>query len=190
MGINRAIAWVARGTDADAQTLWVIKGAASYGAILTGTVASHGYPVDETPRMDAKQRYGMSNSDTLDAHRIAAAALVYVQILVSRMCTIFEPVERLNDGVRQAIQILVTARQSMTKDRTRVVNALTAVLRSKDLGMDARKALPKTQIAEVAKWRTRKQELVDNERQLAELVQISEAAPLLQEKGFKAISAA
>lgn len=46
-GINRAINWVARRTGADADTLWAIEGAATYGAILAGTVASHGYPVAE-----------------------------------------------------------------------------------------------------------------------------------------------
>ncbi len=38
-GINRAIAWVARRTGADLAALWVIEGAASYGAILAGAVA-------------------------------------------------------------------------------------------------------------------------------------------------------
>src|SRR5699024_9989890 len=57
-GINRELAWVARRTEADADTLWVIEGAASYGAILAGTVAAHGYPVAEAPRMDAKQHRG------------------------------------------------------------------------------------------------------------------------------------
>ena len=204
-GINRAMAWVARRTEADADTLWVIEGAASYGAILTGTVASHGYPVAEAPRMDAKNHYGVGKSDALDAHRIAVAAL---PIPIEKLRR-----PRLNDGVRQAIQILVTARNSMTKDRTRSVNALTAVLRSNDLGLDARKSLSKTQVVEVSKWRTRKEELslsiaraeairlakhvleldeqlTKNEQQLDELVRVSEAAPLLQETGFKAISAA
>ncbi len=204
-GITRAIAWVARRTEANADTLWVIEGAATYGAILTGTVASHGYPVAEAPRIEAKQHYGIGKSDALDAHRIAAAALPLPVNKLRR--------PRLNDGVRQAIRILVTARQSMTKDRTRTVNALTALLRSNDLGCDARKALSKTQIVEVSKWRSRNEELslsiargeairlakhvleldtqlADNERQLTELVHISEAAPLLEETGFQAISAA
>ena len=140
-GINRAIAWAARRTDADADTLWVIEGAASYGAMLTGTLASHGYPVAEAPRMDAKQRYGVGKSDTLDAHRIAAAALPVPVDKLRR--------PRLNDGIRQAIQILVTERNAITKDRTRSINALTALLRSNNLGMDARKALNKAQVAEV-----------------------------------------
>lgn len=204
-GINRAINWVARRSEGDADTLWVIEGAASYGAILTGTVASHGYPVAEAPRMDAKQRYGVGKSDPLDAHRIAAAALPLPVEKLRR--------PRLNDGVRQAIQILVTARQSMTKDRTRSVNALTALIRSNELGLDARGGVSRAQIVEMSKWRTRNEELslsiaraeavrlakqvleldqqlADNEQQLQELVKVSEAAPLLQEEGFAAISAA
>lgn len=73
-GINRAIAWVARRTHADADTLWVIEGAASYGAILAGTVATHGFTVAEAPRMDTKQNRVVGKSDALDAHRIARTA--------------------------------------------------------------------------------------------------------------------
>ena len=54
-GINRAIKWFARRTNADAETLWGIEGAASYGAMLAGTVAAHGFPVAQAPRMDAKK---------------------------------------------------------------------------------------------------------------------------------------
>src|SRR5699024_12492837 len=100
-----------------ADALWVIEGAASYGAILTGTVASPGYPVVEAPRMDATQHRGVGKSDDLDAHRIAAAALPLPVDKVRR--------PRLNNGVRQAIRILVAARDAMTTDRTRAVNALT-----------------------------------------------------------------
>src|SRR5690625_657675 len=57
-GINRSISWVAGRTQADADTLWVIEGAASVSSISTGTVASHGYPVAEAAHMEAKQRRG------------------------------------------------------------------------------------------------------------------------------------
>src|SRR5690625_2882808 len=43
-GINRAIGWVARRTEADADVLWVIEGAASYGTALTAAVTAAGYP--------------------------------------------------------------------------------------------------------------------------------------------------
>src|SRR5699024_1366191 len=85
-----AIAWVARRTEADADTSWGIEGAASYGAILTGTVAEHGYPVAEAPRMDAKQRRGVGKSDAVDAHCIASAALPLPVEKLRR--------PRLNDG--------------------------------------------------------------------------------------------
>lgn len=204
-GINRALAWVARRTEADADTLWVIEGTGSYGAILTGTVAAHSYPVAEAPRMEPTQRYGVGKSDALDSHRIATAALSLPLTALRR--------PRLNDGIRQAIQILVTARAAMTNDRTRSINALTALVRANELGLDARGKLSKAQIVEVSKWRTRKedlailvaraeairlakdiqeldQQLTANERQLEELVQVSHAAPLLEEKGFGPVSAA
>ena len=204
-GINRAIAWVARRTNADTDTLWVIEGAASYGAILAGTVAAHGYPVAEAPRMDAKQNRGVGKSDALDAHRIAMATLPLAVEKLRR--------PRLNEGIRQGLRVLVTARNSMAKDRTRSVNALNALARSNDLGIDARKKLTPTQIEKINRWREREEELSvsiaraeairlakhvldldehlkSNEEKLDELVKVSEAAPLLQEKGFGAVTAA
>lgn len=204
-GINRAMAWIARRTEADADTLWVIEGAASYGAILAGTVAAHGYMVAEAPGIDAKKRHGVGKSDAMDAHQIAAAALPLTEKKLRR--------PRLNDGIRQGMRILVAARESMSKDRTRSVNALNALVRANELGLDARKKLTGAQITEVSRWRSRKEELsisiarteavrlakhildLDeqlraNEKQVNELVKASEAEPLLQQKGFGVINAA
>lgn len=132
-GISRAIAWVARRTEADVDTLWVIEGAASYGAVLAGVIAAEGFPTAEAPRMDAKKRRGVGKSDALDACQIAAAALPLPLEKLRR--------PRVNDGVRQALRILITARDAMSTERTRSVNALTALLRTHVLGLDARKAL-------------------------------------------------
>jgi transposase len=204
-GINRAITWVARRTGADLAALWVIEGAASYGALLAGAVGAAGYQVAEAARMDARAHHGVGKSDPLDAHRIAAAVLPLEEQQLRR--------PRLNEGVRAALRILVCARQSMTTDRTRAVNALTALLRVNDLGLDARKSLTGTQIAEVSRWRAREEPLVlsvarseavrlakriseldadikTNSAQITELVEISEAAPLLQETGFGPVTAA
>ncbi len=141
-GINRAIAWAARLTGADLATLWVIEGAASYGALLTGAVGAAGYEVSEAARMDARAHHGVGKSDPLDAHRIGAAVLPLDEQQLRR--------PRLNEGVRAALRILVTSRESMTTDRTRAVNALTALARVNELGLDARKKLTETQIAEVS----------------------------------------
>ncbi len=101
----------------------------------------------------------------------------------------------------------------MAKDRTRSINALNALTRSSDLGIDARKKLTAAQMEEISRWREREEELAlrigrteairlakhildlgerleSNEKQLADLVKVSEAAPPLQEKGFRAVTAA
>lgn len=204
-GINRAIAWVARRTGADLGTLWVIEGAASYGAILAGAVAGEGYQVVEAARMDARAHRGIGKSDDLDAQRIARAVLALEGRQLRR--------PRLSEGIRAALRLLVSARDSMTGERTRAVNALTALVRVNELGLDARKSLTGEQIAEVSKWRARdeelallvaraeavrlaeridelNQELTSNDKQITELVKVSEAAPLLEVKGFGAITAA
>lgn len=204
-GINRAIAWVARHTGADLGTLWVIEGAASYGALLAGAAGAAGYQVAEAARMDPRSRHGIGKSDPLDAHRIAAAVLPLDEQQLRR--------PRLNDGVRAALRVLVTARESMTTERTRAVNALTALLRISDLGLDARKPLTGAQIAEVSRWRSRDEpvalaaarseavrlaqrvtgldtDLKTNTARITELVQISDAAPLLRETGIGPVTAA
>lgn len=205
VGISRAIKWVARRTNADADSLWVIAGAASYGAILAGIVAAYGFPVAEAPRMDAKSRRGSGKSDALDAHRIAMAVLPLPVEKLRR--------PRLNEGLRQGLRVLVTARESMSIDRTRSVNALNALVRSNDLGINARKKINPCQIEELSRWREREEELAlsiarteavrlakhilaleeqlkSNEKQFDELVKVSESAPLLGEKGFRAVTAA
>lgn len=204
-GINRALTWVARRTDGNTDTLWAVEGAASYGATLVGAIIDAGYPVAEAPRVDARKRYGIGKSDELDAHHIAASTLAIHVYKLRR--------PRLGEGIRQAVRILLTARESMTSDRTRSVNSLTALLRSHDLGLDARRVLTAAQTVEVSRWRAREEELSariarteavrlakrvleieaqlkENEKQLTELVQVSEAAPLLQEKGFGPVTAA
>ena len=101
----------------------------------------------------------------------------------------------------------------MAKDRTRSINALNALVRSSDLGINARKKLTPVQIEEISRWREREEELAlcivraeavrlakhirdlgehlkSNEQKLDELVKVSEAAPLLEEKGFQSVTAA
>lgn len=204
-GNNRVISWVARRTDADADVLWIIEGAASYGAALTAAVTSDSYPVAEAPRMDAKHRYGTGKSDTLDSRRIAVATLPLPVDKLRR--------PRLNNGIRQAVRILVTARNAIAQDHNRTINALTGLVRSNQLGIDARATLKRAQITQIASWRRRNEELsqsvaraeairlakqaldleaqlADNHKQLAELIQLSEAAPLLEEPGIGVITAA
>lgn len=204
-GIKRAMAWVGRHTGSDLSTLWVIEGAASYGAILASTVAGLGYEVVEAPWMNPKGHHGLGKSDPLDAARIGTAVLNLKEGQLRR--------PRLGDGVRAGLRVLVSARDSMTTERTKMVNTLTALLRVHDLGIDARKPLNTSQITTVSTWRTRKEDIAKsvaraeavrlakrimeltedlktNDTQLTELVKATPAAPLLIETGFGPVSAA
>ena len=53
------------------------------------------------------------------------------------------------DGPRVAMRVLVVAREQMTCERTRAINALTALVRTVDLGIDARKPLAHSQISTI-----------------------------------------
>ena len=168
-------------------------------------MAVEGYPVVEAARMDARAHRGVGKSDELDSQRIARAVLPLEEKQLRR--------PRLSEGIRAALRILAAARDAMTGERTRAVNALTALVRVHELGLDARKALSGAQIAEVSRWRARDEELAlsvarakavrlakrageldkelaSNNQQITELVKVSEAAPLLEVKGFGAVTAA
>jgi transposase len=53
------------------------------------------------------------------------------------------------------MRVLVVAREQMTGERTRAVNALIALVRTIDLGIDARKPLTVGQVSTIAAWRDR-----------------------------------
>lgn len=204
-GMSRAIAWVARRTEGDLAVLWVIEGVASYGAGLAAAVAQAGYEVVEAARMNARSNRGLGKSDPLDAHRIAAAVLPLDSGQLRR--------PRLAEGVRAGLRVLVAARDHMSAERTATVNALIALLRVVDLGLDARKPVTRTQIAMVARWRARDEDLgtataraeairlarrvleldeqiAANSTRMTELVQASQAAPLLEKTGIGPVTAA
>lgn len=141
-GLGRAIAWAARRTGGDLGALWVIEGAANYGAQLAHSVTRAGYQVVEAPRMGARGPQG--KTDAVDARRIAEA------VLPLDLTELRHP--RRDNGERAALQILITARDQMSTERTATINALTALTRTIDLGIDARRALTRTQIRQIATW--------------------------------------
>ena len=204
-GLQRAIDWAGRRTGADLDVLWVIEGIGSYGARLAQTVAQTGYQVAEAPRMNARTNRGVGKSDPLDARRIAAAALP-LEITHLRN-------PRDDDGERAALRVLVTAREHMTTERTGTINALTALLRTVNLGIDARRPLTSTQVTEITRWRARAEtvaaataraeairlakrvtalndELAENRLRMEALVHATPAATLLDEPGIGVVTAA
>ena len=144
-GLRRAVGWIQRHTQHSA-TLIVIDGAGSYGATFTAQLVAAGLAVAEAPEIPATTRRRHGKNDTLDAVAMAQAAR---SLDVDRLCW------PRAGGDRTVLRVLTAAREQMSGERTRAVNALTALLRTVDLGIDARRALTTTTIATVAAWRTR-----------------------------------
>lgn len=204
-GRARAIAWAARRTGGNLDALWAIEGIGSYGAQLARQTALAGYRVVEAARMGIVGRRGVGKSDPIDARRIAAAVL---SLDAQQLRT-----PRQDEGIRAAAQILLTARDELAAERTRAVNALTALVRIADLGIDARHPLSTRKINEIARWRPRDEdlatatartqavrlanrilvldtEITENTSRTNELVNASPAADLLKETGIGPITAA
>ncbi|MDN5724241.1 MAG: IS110 family transposase [Corynebacterium sp.] len=148
-GLLRASDWIVRrtgqATDGDLDLVLVsMEGTRSYGAQAATLLAQAGYRVVDAPA--PKREHGAGKDDHLDA-------------LAAARGTLFKDADRLADaraGDTSAIlQILLTARSSITGERTRAINALTALLRTHDLGIDARRKPSRETIKAVAAWRTR-----------------------------------
>lgn len=193
-----------RRTGGGLGALWVIEGVGSYGAQIARQTALAGYQVAEAARMGRTGRRGIGKSDPIDARRIAAAVLPLSE---EQLRT-----PRMDEGIRASAQILLTARDELTGERTRAVNALTALVRVADLGIDARRSLGAKKICET-RWRPREEdlatatarteavrlakriltldaELSDNMNRTGELVEASPAAGLLRETGIGPVTAA
>jgi len=201
-----AIRWVSATTGGSRENLWVIEGVATYGATLAAQVVAAGYRVVEAARMNARAHHAVGKTDVLDSQRIAQAVLPLDE---SRM-----RLPRAHDGIQAALQVLVTAREQLTTQRTANINYLTALLRQWELGIDARRSLANKQISAVSQWRSRKDEeiglrtarndairtaklieslnieIADNYKEIAALVQASPAKVLLSEPGIGPITAA
>jgi transposase len=91
-------------------------------------------------------RAGHGKSDEIDA--IAAARTV----LASDVGHLATP---RADGVRSALRVLLVARQAMDSRRTADRNTLNALLRSFNLGIDARRPVTDAQLRTVSAWRAR-----------------------------------
>lgn len=122
-----------------------IEGTRSYGAQITVLLAQAGYRVVDAP--SPKRERGSAKNDHVDA-------------VVAARGSLHKPLNQLADAragqTSTTLQILLTARTSMTSKRTRSVNALNALLRAHGLGVDARKKVNQPVIRVIAAWRTRK----------------------------------
>lgn len=162
-GLDRARTWIMRRAG-ECATLVVIEGIGAYGAGLAERLLAAGMTVVEPSAMAAADRRGTGKTDELDAERIARSVLSV-------------EVDRLRrpraDGPRVAMRVLVIAREQMTTERTRTVNTLTALVRTVELGVDARKPLTGRQITAIAAWRTRLSDDITTRTCRAEAVRLA-----------------
>lgn len=149
-GGNRALSWILRHTKGSAQTVLLsMEGTGSYGAKLRQQASDAGFIVTEAPIPNQRLGRYEGKSDAIDAARAARA------VLSVPMDRLREPRSGQN---HMALRILSNARRTMTRERTAAINALTALLRVVDLGLDARKPLTAAQINTIASWRERDEE--------------------------------
>lgn len=204
-GLSRAVAWIGRRTGGLADVLIAIEGIGSYGAGLARCCHDAGFRVVESFPTPARERRGRGKSDEIDAELIARSILsVDTEQLRN---------PRQDTGIRAALRVLISAHDLVNLERTRSINALMALLRTVDLGFDARTSLAKKQFAVIGGWRARQEDLAtatarreavrlakrviacdedltDNRDEITALVAASDGALLLDEPGIGAINAA
>ena len=120
-----------------------VEGSRSYGIGLARALAAAGLLVIESGRPSRKQRRGKGKSDPVDAHLAVLAAL--------RLDSGRLPVPRA-DGDREALRILLVARQEIRVARTAQAGRLRALLLAGDDAgrRAARKALTQSALAALA----------------------------------------
>ena len=149
-GLARAAAWIDGSASTPAEVLIAAEGSNSYGAVMAEQLAKAGYRVVEAPTPSAKRLRGKGKTDAMDALTAARAALV-LELDQLR--------DRRGGEVQTALKVLSVAREQLSAERLRLINTVTALLRSHDLGLDTRTALSDSQITQVAGWRDRQEGL-------------------------------
>lgn len=201
-GLRRARDWIGRRTEGDLDAVLIAaEGTGSYGALLGDVLDEAGYRVVEAPT--PRRERGRGKTDALDAV-LAARSILVVPLTSLR--------DRRAGEAHTALRVLTVARDHLNVERGRCINALTALVRSHDLGIDARKSMSSQQIATIAGWRRREEpfgiataraeavrlakrildtdeELADNRTSITSLVTV-EAPELLELHGVGAITAA
>lgn len=202
-GLRRARDWIGRRTEGALDSVLIAaEGTGSYGAVLSDVLDEAGYRVVEAP-IPRRER-GRGKTDALDA--VLAARSILVMPMAS-LC------DRRAGQAHTALRVLTVAREHLNVERTRCINALTSLMRSHALGIDARKAMTSQQITTIAGWRRRREEslgtstarteavrlatrvlvldeeLAENRARLTEIV-TAEAPELLELRGVGAVTAA
>lgn len=121
-----------------------IEGTNSYGSTLTRALHVTDLDVCEVRPPRRTSRVGRDKSDDIDA--LAAAH----PVLSEQVSALLTP---RAEGSRGALRILLKAREAMEHQATSDRLILNALVRTVDLGIDARKALADTQVREIGRGR-------------------------------------
>jgi transposase len=121
-GFTRLIEWIAEHAPGP-RIVAAVEGTRSYGIGLTRALTAAGLQVLECEQPARKDRRGRGKSDAIDAHLAVLFAL--------RQDTTKLPTPR-TDGPREALRILLAARQEMVTASTGQINRLRALLLSGD----------------------------------------------------------
>lgn len=143
-GLTRAIAWIRRRTSGI--VLAAIEGTSSYGASAVKAFTDNGILVCEVRPPSRASRSERGKTDAIDAEAAARS------VIGRHTSQIRKP---RASGDRNALRVLLTSRLLMDQQRTADRNALTALLRTVDVGVDARKPLTDTRIKDISNWRIR-----------------------------------
>jgi transposase len=141
-GHARAISWILRRTRGS--VLAAVEGTSSYGAGITTALVEGGFDVAEVRPAARTTHAHTGKSDTLDAEAAARA------VLGRDYDTLAKPRQ---SGPRAALRVLLASRSIIDQQRTANRNALTALLRTIDLDVDARNPLTDAQVRAIAVWR-------------------------------------
>lgn len=127
-GISKARDWISHTTRG--AVLASIDGASSYGRRLSVALETAGLRVVEAPTPGYRRS---GKDDRIDAV-LAATTTLPLQTDTLR--------DRRAGTDRDALSVLLTAREDMTREKTQKTNALIALTRRFPLGIDARTTLP------------------------------------------------
>lgn len=150
-GLVRAISFITHTTTAIVTTLVAIEGVGSFGARIAHECTAAGFRVVEPMPTPKGLRAGRGKSDPIDAELIARS------VLAVDLTRLRDP--RHDHGIRAAIRVLIAGREHLNAQRTATINALTALVRTADLGVDARRPLTSVQIVSLASTRMRKEDI-------------------------------
>ena len=143
-----------------------VEGTNSYGSSIRRVLADEKISVVEAKPPRKKARNGIGKTGQIDANVKAMSVLGE---------DIDAPLHPRCDGVRVVISVLLAARRRVEQQSTANRNALNAVVRQLDLGIDARKALSDKQVIDIGNWRIREHDSVEQRIARGEVIVLAKA---------------